>query len=191
MATTRTRTRRTRRRSGNGARTVERVRADLPGDVLAAYAGVRSGAMVEPSFVLDPFAMREVGSGVDMLLARPSGVDTRGRLEHHPTPGRDAVVPVLRIGDLAVLLVAAGGRVAGARLEAEGFLYASHEPWDGYHGVRVSGSSRRWRVDRVQRRDIIWADTAVPRVVRTVLDEVPPGSEVGDRAVVELVLRRP
>ncbi|WP_285651190.1 hypothetical protein [Actinomycetospora sp. NBRC 106375] len=167
------------------------MRADLPGDVLEAYAGVRAGAVVEPSFVLDPFAMREVGGGVDMLLARPSGLDTRGRLEHHPTPDRDAIVPVLRIGDLAVLLAGAGGRVAGARLEAEGFLYASHFPWDGYHGVRVPGTSRRWRVDRVQRRDIVGADTAELRVVRTVLDDVPPGTEVDDRAVVELVLRRP
>lgn len=193
MAITRAKRRRGFRHPTVAGRGVDRLRVDLLDDALEAYAGVRAGATVEASIVLDPFGIEEAGyrpDGGDLLEARPSGVDARGRLEHHLTPDGEGILPALRVDGLAILLCGSEGFPTGARLEVEGFLYASHVPWDRHHGARVRGASRRWRVDRVQRRDPEQGPDG-PRIVRTTLDGVPPADDLDELSLVELVLRSP
>lgn len=193
----RTRTRRARRSSvaGTTRRKVDRLRADVGStDVLEAFADVRMGVVVELGLVLDAFEVEEVGyrpDRGDLLDVRTHGVDARGTLERHPTPDGEGLVPVLRVDDLALLLVGSDPFPTGRRLDAAGFLYATHLAWDRFHGMRVRGAHRRWRVGGMQRRDVDPAADPKCAIVRTPLTSLPAPEELDDRSFVELDLRRP
>lgn len=194
---TRTRTRRARRPViGTAPRTrVGRIRADLGSeDAVEAFADLQVGATVEPSLVLDPFGLDRAGHRADrgdLLEVQPHGVDARGSLERYPLPDGDGLVPVLRVGDLAILLLGAECVPTRARLEVEGFLYALPFAWDRFHGVRVPGARRRWRLVGVQRRDVDGSRSPGETIVRTSVDRVPEREALGDGSLVELDLRRP
>lgn len=195
---TRTRTRRGLRPPAGASRTediVGRARVDL-GDVeaLELFADARVGSVVEPSLVLDPFGIAEAGRRPDpgdLLEAQPSGVDARGTLERYPTPDGEGLVPVLRVGDLAMLVLGTEPYPTGARLEVEGFLYAFSIAWDRFHGLRVRGARRRWRVAGIDRRDVDGTAPPLSSIVRTPVDRVPGRDALDEQSFVELHLRRP
>ncbi len=190
---TRTRVKRGRRPTTKH-RTIERLRADLGGrDAVEAFADLTVGSLVAPSLLLEPFGIAEAGHRPDrgdLLEVQSHGVDARGTLERYPTPDGAGLIPVLRIGDLAALLLRSDPFPTGGRLEVEGFLYAFPLAWDRFHGVRVQGARRRWRIAGIQRREVHETEAAGCTIVRTPVDRVPEPATLDDRTLVELDLQR-